>query len=104
MGVQAGVNQRAAQEFLGHSDANLTAKIYTDLPAIGLRAEMEKLPWAGDGDGEKVSSTAVTKSLKNLPLIEKLSALLDLLKSLEGKGLEQETPVFELAARHGFEP
>ncbi|MDR0353542.1 MAG: tyrosine-type recombinase/integrase [Opitutaceae bacterium] len=104
MGVQAGVNQRAAQEFLGHSDANLTAKIYTDLPAIGLRAEIEKLPWAGAWDGKEVPSAEVTKSRKNLPLIEKLIALLDLLKNLEGKGLKQDFSVFKLAARHGFEP
>ncbi len=48
MGVRAGINQRAAQEFLGHSDANLTAKIYTDMPAIGLHSEIIKLPWLGD--------------------------------------------------------
>ncbi|MDR1279507.1 MAG: tyrosine-type recombinase/integrase [Opitutaceae bacterium] len=45
LGVQAGVNQRAAQEILGHSDANLTAKIYTDVPALQLEGEIAKLPW-----------------------------------------------------------
>jgi integrase len=40
-----GVNQRAAQDVLGHSDANLTAKVYTDASALGMRAEMAKVPW-----------------------------------------------------------
>ncbi len=44
-GVQHGINQRAAQEILGHSDANLTARVYTDVPALGLHEEIEKLPW-----------------------------------------------------------
>jgi integrase len=47
LGVLAGVNQRAAQEFLGHADANLTAKVYTDIPAEGYHAEIQKLPWIG---------------------------------------------------------
>ena len=46
-GVRFGVNQRAAQELLGHSDANLTAKVYTDVPALGLHDEVAKLPWIG---------------------------------------------------------
>jgi integrase len=45
LGANNGVNQRAAQEILGHSDANLTAKVYTDIPALGLRQEIEKFPW-----------------------------------------------------------
>ncbi|MDR1010385.1 MAG: tyrosine-type recombinase/integrase [Opitutaceae bacterium] len=48
MGVMHGVNQRAAQEFLGHSDANLTAKIYTDVPKDAYYSEIRKLPWVGD--------------------------------------------------------
>ena len=45
LGVRYGINQRVAQEVLGHSDANLTAKVYTDVPALGLHAEIAKLPW-----------------------------------------------------------
>ncbi len=45
LGVRYGVNQRAAQEVLGHSDANLTARVYTDVPALGLHTEIAKLPW-----------------------------------------------------------
>jgi len=45
LGVRYGINQRVAQEVLGHSDANLTAKIYTDVPALSLHTEIAKLPW-----------------------------------------------------------
>jgi integrase len=40
LGVNYNVNQRASQAILGHSDSNLTAKAYTDVPAIGLKKEM----------------------------------------------------------------
>lgn len=49
MGVYAGINQQAAQSLLGHSDANHTAKIYTDIPALGYAEQVEKLPWLGLG-------------------------------------------------------
>lgn len=52
LGVRHGINQRAAQELLGHSDANLTAKVYTDVPALGLHSEVAKLPWLGAGGGD----------------------------------------------------
>lgn len=48
LGVRHGVSQRVAQELLGHSDANLTAKVYTDVPALAMHAEIEKLPWFGN--------------------------------------------------------
>ena len=47
LGVRYGINQRVAQEVLGHSDANLTAKVYTDVPALSLHTEIAKLPWIG---------------------------------------------------------
>ncbi|MEO7799744.1 MAG: tyrosine-type recombinase/integrase, partial [Opitutaceae bacterium] len=49
LGVRYGINQRVAQEVLGHSDANLTAKVYTDVPALSLHLEIAKLPWIGAG-------------------------------------------------------
>jgi len=49
LGVRNGINQGVAQEVLGHSDANLTAKNYTDVPALALHSELAKLPWIGDG-------------------------------------------------------
>lgn len=45
LGVRYGINQRVAQEVLGHSDANLTAKVYTDVSALALHTELAKLPW-----------------------------------------------------------
>jgi integrase len=48
LGVRHGINQRSAQELLGHSDPRLTANVYTDVPALGLHAEVSKLPWLGD--------------------------------------------------------
>jgi len=50
LGVRSGVNQRAAQEILGHSDANLTAKVYTDVPSLELHPEIAKLHWISTGD------------------------------------------------------
>jgi len=32
-------------EVLGHSDANLTAKVYTDVASLALHEEIAKLPW-----------------------------------------------------------
>ena len=105
MGVQAGINQRAAQEFLGHSDANLTAKIYTDVPALGLRDEMEKLEWweKKEGDENSKSRQAVTKTPKNAHLIKQLKDLVSTLEVLDSKGLQNQPTVSQLAARHGFE-
>ncbi len=51
LGVRHGINQRAAQEVLGHSDANLTAKAYTDVPALALHTEIAKLPWIMETEG-----------------------------------------------------
>lgn len=60
MGVRYGINQRAAQEVLGHSDPSLTAKAYTDVAALGLHSEIAKLPWI---DG------AETNSLPDAPAV-----------------------------------
>ena len=45
LGVRYGINQRAAQEVLGQSDANLTAEVYTDVPELALHDEIAKRPW-----------------------------------------------------------
>jgi len=45
LGVRYGINQRVAQDVLGHSDANSTAKVYTDVPTLSLHTEIAKLPW-----------------------------------------------------------
>ncbi|MDR1281971.1 MAG: site-specific integrase [Opitutaceae bacterium] len=84
MGVLSGVNQRAAQDFLGHSDANLTAKIYTDIPALGYHAEIAKLPWA-EGEGERPTGE-VTKRPKNRNLGAVLLELVETLQAPEIQG------------------
>jgi len=45
LGVRYGINQRAAQEVLGHSDPSLTARACTDVAALALHSEIAKLPW-----------------------------------------------------------
>jgi integrase len=45
IGSKYGVSQKATQEIFGHSDANLTANIYTQIDAETLRAQLGKLPW-----------------------------------------------------------
>ncbi|MCL1888317.1 MAG: tyrosine-type recombinase/integrase, partial [Kiritimatiellaeota bacterium] len=76
-----GVHPRASQEFLGHTDANLTAKIYTDLPAHAYRAEVAKLPWPG---GE-VSSAAVINPPETRPVAKALAELITLLQTPEAQ-------------------
>ena len=44
LGVKYGLSQRVAQELLGHSDANLTAKAYTDVPSLEMHSEVAKMP------------------------------------------------------------
>jgi len=51
LGVRFGINQRSAQEILGHSDPNLTAKVYTDVAGLQLHDEIAKLPWLGVDSG-----------------------------------------------------
>ena len=59
MGAVSGVNQRAAQALLGHSDPALTANIYTDVNALQLQDEVAKLPWR-----TKTHTNAHKKGLK----------------------------------------
>jgi hypothetical protein len=40
-----GVAQKATQDVLGHSDANLTANIYAEMGSETIRRELKKLPW-----------------------------------------------------------
>lgn len=47
LGVRSGVNQRAAQALLAHTDPRLTANVYTDVAALELHSEVAKLPWFG---------------------------------------------------------
>ncbi len=112
MGVRYGINQRAAQEVLGHSDANLTAKAYTDVPALALHDEIAKLPWIADGEivaQHGAQNTGVSRPPTSLAdmmgqFIEALKVtgapgVRDSLASL-GTSLHQ----IEMAARVGIEP
>jgi integrase len=47
LGARYGVAQKATQEVLGHSDANMTANIYTEMPSEAIRQELAKLRWIG---------------------------------------------------------
>lgn len=102
LGAQHGMSQRAAQEFAHHSDANLTANTYTDVTALRLADEMEKIPWWVT-QKEKMRG-GVTKPRKNGPLIDKINDLVEILKRIDDRDLATETTDLELAARHGFEP
>jgi len=62
LGVRYGINQRVAQEVLGHSDANLTAKVYTDVPALALHTEIAKLPWIESRPAGAATKVAVGAS------------------------------------------
>ena len=112
MGVRYGINQRAAQEVLGHSDANLTAKAYTDVPALALHDEIAKLPWITDS--EPVAQHGAQNSGVSRPstsLADIMGQFIEALKVTEAgelRGLlaSPVTPLhqFKLAARVGIEP
>jgi integrase len=80
LGVRYGINQRVAQEVLGHSDANLTAKVYTDVPALGLHAEIAKLPWIAaapqsSAAGVPVPAQTIASTHENQPSEELTTTL-----------------------------
>ena len=81
MGVRFGMNQRAAQEILGHSDANLTAKAYTDVPALGMHTEINKLPWIGNTESEPANPLSLIDSLE-CGVSRKSASLSDVLRQL----------------------
>lgn len=66
LGVRYGVNQRSAQEVLGHSDANLTAKVYTDVPSLALHDEVAKLPWFSAEKKAPVSSAPIDAQISGV--------------------------------------
>jgi len=112
LGVRYGINQRAAQEVLGHSDANLTAKVYTDVPALALHDEIAKLPWISDADQ---STQLRTQKSGNSGQVASLADILRQLQVLsEATGTEGIShfsapggvsgQILEMAARAGIEP
>lgn len=58
-GVRYGINQRAAQEILGHSDPALTANAYTDVPSLSLDSEMVKIPWIRSEDTKEETGAQI---------------------------------------------
>jgi integrase len=111
-GVRCGVNQRAAQEILGHSDANLTARAYTDVASLQLHDEIAKLPWIPvDGTGAQggaqesgVSRPAVSLADIVAQFVEavKVSGVNGVGHALASVGIS--LPSDEMAARAGIEP
>jgi len=108
-GVQFGINQRSAQEVLGHSDANLTAKVYTDVPALGLHAEIAKLPWITKNAQPNAQNASEKPNLNRFREI--LAELMELSKTAcasafasETKNATPEGVAFKLGAGAGFEP
>jgi hypothetical protein len=116
-----GVAQKATQEVLGHSDANLTANIYTEMSSETIDSELKKLPWiTKDGvqnaspdyspiDAQKsgVRGQTASESVKmddgleppkyaNSPLKSRILASLDTIRQnlemVDATGLEPVTP------------
>ena len=112
MGVRYGINQRAAQEVLGHSDANLTAKAYTDVPALALHDEIAKLPWITDAETvaqHGAQNTGVSRPSTSLAdIMSQFNEAVKVTEAGELRGLlaSPVTPLhqFKLAARVGIEP
>ena len=75
IGANHGVSQKATQETLGHTDANLTANIYARISAETRRVELAKLPWidahpdahVSGGRGQMLSFPDKTDSPSILP-------------------------------------
>lgn len=103
-GAQAGIGQRAAQELLGHSDPSLTANVYTDVSALGLHAEVAKLPEVMGGEVRTKGQTKSERSCEKTPFRAVLTQLIELAQKAISKGDNTVFRLPELAARHGFEP
>jgi hypothetical protein len=112
--VRYGINQRAAQEVLGHSDANLTAKVYTDVPALALHDEVAKLPWISHTQSthirtQKSGNPGHLVSLAGI--LDELANLVQAVKSVSPEGIGHDmtfsvtsVPNPKLGAGAGFEP
>jgi integrase len=112
LGVRYGINQRAAQEILGHSDANLTAKAYTDVPALALGAEVAKVPWISTaGESAQRSAQKSGNPDQSTSLSGILAQLIPFMKEAGSEELSH-LPAFsdaprrllKLGAGAGFEP
>jgi integrase len=112
LGVRYGINQRAAQEVLGHSDANLTAKVYTDVPALALHDEVAKLPWiSGSANDAQIRAQKSRNPGHSVSLADILRQLQALAQATGTDGVSHfPAPsgalgqIDELAAQAGIEP
>ena len=112
LGVRYGINQRAAQELLGHSDANLTAKVHMDVPPW--HDEVAKLPWSS-----RTQSTQIRTQKSGNPghlaslagILNELANFVQAVKIVSPEGIGHEltsavtsVPNPKLGAGAGFEP
>ncbi len=112
LGVRCGINQRAAQEILGHSDANLTAQAYTDVASLELHDEIAKLPWistdkvwatcGAQNTGVPRPSVSLADLCNQLILAVKVSGAEDVSRALASSVTSLHSS--EMAARAGIEP
>ena len=112
-GAGNGVNQRAAQAVLGHSDANLTARVYTDVAALGMRAEMAKVPWVLPAGSAKAQWEAQKSGIPR-PALSLTVIVGQLVEAIKAAGSEQLSHLMslgdisghtgKLGAGAGFEP
>lgn len=100
LGVKHGLNQRAAQDILGHSDANLTANVYTDVPALALHSEVQKLPWIdAQTDSQGLVRSPVRKGFREL-----IGELIALAQSVVSEGKAEAEGGAKMVVGPGFEP
>ncbi len=112
LGVRCGINQRSAQEILGHSDANLTAHAYTDVASLQLHDEIAKLPWIS-GSGVVAQRLAQNSGVSR-PAVSLADICAQLVEAVKVSGAEgvghalasavTPLPSAEMAARAGIEP
>jgi Phage integrase family len=112
IGVNCGINQRAAQEILGHSDANLTARVYTDVASLELHDEIAKMPWIFPGRTWAQHGAQNSGVLRHeVSLVDIRSQLVRAIKVIDEEAIghalaSADTPLHfsEMAARAGIEP
>jgi integrase len=102
LGVRFGINQRSAQELLGHSDPRLTANVYTDVPALALHSEVAKLPWVlndAQTNAQKPLQMPISDRFRRL-----LSELVEMANSVGGKAVTSLSVGMKLVEVAGVEP
>jgi len=112
LGVRCGMNQRAAQAILGHSDANLTARVYTDVASLELHDEIAKLPWISpEGSGAQHGAQNTGVSVPEVSLADTCAKFIEAVKvyDLERVSYALASAVTsghneKLGAGAGFEP